>query len=273
MSPRTKQLALVLIPLAVLSMGTKKPAPDSEGGTTTTNTDPLAGDGAKLVGEWAGKGAKMHIGADKEVHFESHQGNTSKKYDGKLKATEPGKLIVNALFDITLNVQKMPTDVDGYTTMTVEGVDLYKGGLAGEIAADITQGFKGEGLVNTVCPPTITADNDLFECTTQGTNFDVITDAGTVKTIKVKVLQSPKGDYHFTLETVPLVTQKLADGIPKTLGPFTITQPNCGSTPSVILDATSSFECTAVDGKTKKPLKVVVTQTGPDNLHFVATPR
>lgn len=268
---RTGQLVALLIPLAVMSMGTSKNKADGEAGVAG---DPLAGDGAKLVGEWSGAGAIMHIGADRSFRYEKKTGGIEKKYEGSLKEVQPGKLVINALLDVTLAVQKMPVDVDGYTTMTVEGIDMYRGGLPGNIAALITQKFKAEGFKKTDCPATANADTSSFECTATVTNTDPVTDAGTDKAIKVLVTRKDlHGDYDFRIESPGLIAQKLADGIPKVLGPYTITSPNCGASSTVWVDIGGTFECTAVDGKTKKNLKVVITRKDADNFHFEATPR
>ena len=265
------QLVALLVPLALLSMGTSKPKSDAEGGAAAG--DPLAGDNAKLVGDWSGAGAIMHIGADKTIHYESTKSGVTKKYDGSLASAGGGKIVIDALIDVTLNVQRMPTDVDGSTVMTVEGIDMYKGGLVGNLDAIITQQYKSDGITKTECPATVTADSKTFECVATTTYVDPLSDAGIEKKIKVQVTEKDtKGDYDFHLESQGFVLPKVAGLIPKTLGPFALANVDCGPG-TVFVDVGSSFECGAVDSKTHKNLKIIVTRQQGDTLHFQALPR
>ncbi len=265
------QLALVLIPLALLSLGTSKARTNDEAGVGVATGDPLAGDGAKLVGDWSGADVIMHVGADKSFFYEHKGAGVTKKYEGKLKEVQPSKLVINALIDVSLDVQKMPTDVDGYTVMTVDGNEMYKGGLGGNLAALITQKFKVDGVKKTTCPTTVTEAATTIDCTATVTNFDAITDAGTDRQLGVLVQKSDdKNDYNFMIQSGNIAGPKAAEIIPKQMGPYAITDANCGPT-TLWLDAGASFECAAVDSKTKKNLKITIT-TPTTATTFIFTP-
>lgn len=260
------QLVALLIPLALLSMGTSKNRTSDEAGVAS---DPLAGAGAALVGEWMGPYTSLEVHPDRSMVYVFNGDGGKVKHTGTLKAVTANTIVYREVLEHTLSLDKMPAEVDGYTVMTVDGHEVFKGGLSGSTAAQIERDFKHEGFEKTECPPNVTQSMATFECAATVTNASPLADGGTHKTIKVMVKQNPNGfDQDYSIETPGLKREAIVADIPKTLPRFG--NVDCGTEPSLWIDTDNvdAFYCRAIDVKTKKPYSVRITRKGDDiNYH------
>ena len=97
---------------------------------------PLPADRSAYAGDWQAPNMRLVITASGEVHYARRKGGANTTIDAPIKSFEGADFIVGVgPFDTRFVVTKPPHQEGNAWKMTVDGVELTRGGVAGDASA------------------------------------------------------------------------------------------------------------------------------------------
>ena len=95
---------------------------------------PLPPERADYVGDWRSANMRLLITAGGQVNYERREGGSSRSINAPLQRFEGDSFVVGiGIFNTTFNVTRAPWRDGALWKMTVDGVELVRGGGQGEL--------------------------------------------------------------------------------------------------------------------------------------------
>jgi hypothetical protein len=92
-------------------------------------SEPLPADKSSYVGDWRGPGMSLRIDKDGQVEYKRRTGGGNNSIRAPIQRFEGNNFVVGVgMFNTTFVVSNPPHIADGKWKMTVDGVELVRGG-------------------------------------------------------------------------------------------------------------------------------------------------
>lgn len=208
----------------------------------------LATSKSSYVGNWEGIGVALRIAPDGTVGYEKKTGAFKKSVNGKLSGFEGDSIVVNALLNVTLNVDEPPSESGGVWTMKVEGTKLRRIGDGSAESNDIDERLEAhilerfgeqKGLAKVDCPD-VEPSTPSFECQATLVNG---------RRAKVSVKHESRGNYAYTVHVTDVKGPVFAAELTQTIRTRTKRKITIVCSDKIFVPNEEPFTCDAIEGR------------------------
>ena len=213
------------------------------------------------LGYWSGADGSFNLSEDGTVAFEKKSGSSSTKVTGTFAGFDGANIKVSiAFFNKTLTVQAAPAEVEGVSTMTIEGITVTKKGEASSgkdgrerLGNSIRDTYLKKNLIarQVTCPAAANLAN--------GSDFVCVLETPSGEKFNVNVKRTGS-DYSYDLDAATLAADKLEKLIEGGYEKEYHRRATAKCPAGIILKRPGDqFTCDYTDDKSRKQYKATIT--------------